>query len=230
MIRAPLDGMVALENTWRKVRWDRRRRATRCGRACPSCASSIPSTMVVRATIDEPDFAWVCRATKARALPRRLPGDVFERICSRRAPSPPPESTRRSVISPRLFRVRAAEPPDCCPTSRRLSRLARRAPARKLARAAPRTKVSRSRRRRWMASGWRCLRRLAGRGRCGADPAPPGAAKISRNLAHGHGAQGRVPGHRHLPRRTGGRPLGPDHRARQRAQPADRLDGAPVAP
>ncbi len=78
VIKAPQDGMVALENTWRQGSMGPSQEGDQVWPGLPVLRIFNPSTMIVNTTIDEPDFASVSKATRARVFLDAYPGVVFD--------------------------------------------------------------------------------------------------------------------------------------------------------
>lgn len=78
LIRAPHDGMVALENTWRSGTMGPAQEGDQVWAGTPIVRIFNPSSMVVLATIDEPDIASFSKATRARLYLDAYPAAVFD--------------------------------------------------------------------------------------------------------------------------------------------------------
>jgi multidrug resistance efflux pump len=77
-IQAPHDGMVSLETIWRQGSMGPPQEGDQVWPGMPILRVFNPSTMVVLATIDEPDFAQLSRTTRARVFLDAYPGVVFD--------------------------------------------------------------------------------------------------------------------------------------------------------
>ena len=77
-IRAPLDGMVVLENTWRNGSMGPAQAGDQMWPGMPILRIFNPSRMVVVASVDEPDIAWLWKSPNARLYLDAYPGTVFE--------------------------------------------------------------------------------------------------------------------------------------------------------
>jgi len=86
VIKAPQDGMVALENTWRQGSMGPPQEGDQVWPGMPILRIFNPSTMVVNATIDEPDFASVSKATHAKVYLDAYPGVVFDAVLQSASP------------------------------------------------------------------------------------------------------------------------------------------------
>jgi multidrug resistance efflux pump len=78
LIKAPQTGMVAHENTWRQGSMGPPQVGDRMWPGMPVVRIFNPARMVVQATVDEPDFASVSEATKARVYLDAYPGESFD--------------------------------------------------------------------------------------------------------------------------------------------------------
>jgi HlyD family secretion protein len=86
LIKAPQDGMVALENTWRQGSMGPPQEGDQMWPGLPVLRIFNPSTMVVNTTIDEPDFAVVSKATRARVFLDAYPGVAFDAVLQSASP------------------------------------------------------------------------------------------------------------------------------------------------
>ena len=77
-IVAPQDGMVAYETTWRQGSMGPPQVGDKMWPGMPIMRVFNPDRMVVQATVDEPDFASVSKATKAKVYLDAYPGQVFD--------------------------------------------------------------------------------------------------------------------------------------------------------
>jgi multidrug resistance efflux pump len=77
-IRAPQDGMVALENTWRSGSMGPAREGDELYPGMPLIKIFNPSRMVVEATVNESDVAWLGKAAHTRLFLDAYPGAVFD--------------------------------------------------------------------------------------------------------------------------------------------------------
>ena len=77
-IKSPLDGMVAHESTWRQGSMGPPQPGDRMYPGMPVVRVFNPGRMVVQATIDEPDFAVVSKAARARIYLDAYPNEVFD--------------------------------------------------------------------------------------------------------------------------------------------------------
>lgn len=77
-IRAPQDGMVALENTWRNGSMGPAREGDDLYPGMPLIKIFNPLRMVVEATVNESDVAWLGKAAHTRLYLDAYPGAVFD--------------------------------------------------------------------------------------------------------------------------------------------------------
>jgi multidrug resistance efflux pump len=77
-IRAPQDGMVALENTWRSGSMGPAREGDELYPGMPLIKIFNPLRMVVEATVNESDVAWLGKAAHTRLFLDAYPGAVFD--------------------------------------------------------------------------------------------------------------------------------------------------------
>jgi multidrug resistance efflux pump len=77
-IRAPQDGMVALENTWRSGSMGPAREGDDLYPGMPLIKIFNPLRMVVEATVNESDVAWLGKAAHTRLFLDAYPGAVFD--------------------------------------------------------------------------------------------------------------------------------------------------------
>jgi multidrug resistance efflux pump len=77
-IRAPQDGMISYENTWRQGSMGPPQVGDRMWPGMPIMRIFNPARMIVQATVDEPDIAAVAKATRARVFLDAYPGESFE--------------------------------------------------------------------------------------------------------------------------------------------------------
>jgi HlyD family secretion protein len=78
LIRAPQDGMVSLETTWRNGSMGPSQEGDQVWPGMPILRIFNPSSMVVLTTIDEPDIAAFSKASRARLYLDAYPGAVFD--------------------------------------------------------------------------------------------------------------------------------------------------------
>ena len=78
IVKAPLDGMVSHENVWRQGSMGPPQVGDRMYPGMPVLRVFNPARMVVQATVDEPDFASVSSATRARVFLDAYPGVSFD--------------------------------------------------------------------------------------------------------------------------------------------------------
>lgn len=78
VIKAPQDGMVAHENTWRQGSMGPPQVGDRMWPGMPILRIFNPARMVVQVTVDEPDFASVSTATHARVYLDAYPNESFD--------------------------------------------------------------------------------------------------------------------------------------------------------
>ena len=78
IVLSPLDGMVAHENTWRQGSMGPPQAGDRMWSGMPIVRVFNPGRMVVQATVDEPDFAVVSKATRARIFLDAYPTESFD--------------------------------------------------------------------------------------------------------------------------------------------------------
>ncbi len=78
VIKAPQDGMVVHENTWRQGSMGPPQVGDRMWPGMPVLRIFNPERMVVQVTVDEPDFASVANATRARVYLDAYPGESFD--------------------------------------------------------------------------------------------------------------------------------------------------------
>jgi multidrug resistance efflux pump len=78
VVRAPQDGMVALENTWRNGSMGPSQEGDQLSPGMPLLRIFNPLRMVVEATVNEPDIAWLQKTTTARVWLDAYPGAVFD--------------------------------------------------------------------------------------------------------------------------------------------------------
>lgn len=86
MIKAPQSGMVAHENTWRQGSMGPPQVGDRMWPGMPVVRIFNPARMVVQATVDEPDFASVSEATRARVYLDAYPGEAFDATLASASP------------------------------------------------------------------------------------------------------------------------------------------------
>lgn len=77
-IKAPQDGMIAYENTWRQGSMGPPQVGDRMYPGMPIMRIFNPNRMVVLATVDEPDFASVSTASQAKVYLDAYPGEAFD--------------------------------------------------------------------------------------------------------------------------------------------------------
>ena len=77
LIRAPQDGMVAMENTWRNGTMGPSQEGDQVWPGMPILRIFDPSSMVVLTTIGEPDIAFFSKASRARLYLDAYPGAAF---------------------------------------------------------------------------------------------------------------------------------------------------------
>jgi HlyD family secretion protein len=78
MIRAPQDGMVSYETTWRQGSMGPPQVGDRMWPGMPIVRIFNPARMIVQATVDEPDFVSVSKASRARVFLDAYPNESFE--------------------------------------------------------------------------------------------------------------------------------------------------------
>lgn len=78
VIKAPQDGMVAHENTWRQGSMGPPQVGDRMWPGMPVLRIFNPARMVVQATVDEPDFASISNAAHARVYLDAYPEESFD--------------------------------------------------------------------------------------------------------------------------------------------------------
>lgn len=78
VIKAPQDGMIAHEVVWRQGSMGPPQVGDRMWPGMPVLRVFNPSRMVVQATVDEPDFAVVSNASRARVFLDAYPDEAFE--------------------------------------------------------------------------------------------------------------------------------------------------------
>jgi hypothetical protein len=78
VIKAPQSGMVAHENIWRQGSMGPPQVGDRLWSGMPLLRIFNPDRMVVQVTVDEPDFASVSSATRARVYLDAYPGESFD--------------------------------------------------------------------------------------------------------------------------------------------------------
>lgn len=78
VIKAPHDGMVAHENIWRQGSMGPPQIGDRMWPGMPLVRIFNPNRMVVQATVDEPDFASVSRASRAKVFLDAYPAESFD--------------------------------------------------------------------------------------------------------------------------------------------------------
>jgi multidrug resistance efflux pump len=78
VIKAPQDGMVSHEITWRQGNMGPPQVGDRMWSGMPLLRIFNPSKMIVQVTVDEPDFASVANATHARVYLDAYPGVTFD--------------------------------------------------------------------------------------------------------------------------------------------------------
>jgi HlyD family secretion protein len=110
VIRAPLDGMVAHENTWRQGSMGPPQAGDRLWPGMPVLRIFNPERMVVQATVDEPDFAVVSAATTARLYLDAYPGEAFNATLESASPVATAglDSSVRSFVA--VFRIAQQSP------------------------------------------------------------------------------------------------------------------------
>jgi multidrug efflux pump subunit AcrA (membrane-fusion protein) len=78
LIRAPQNGMVAYETTWRQGSMGPPQVGDRMWPGMPIVRIFNPARMIVQATVDEPDFVSVSKASRARVFLDAYPNESFE--------------------------------------------------------------------------------------------------------------------------------------------------------
>lgn len=78
VIKAPQDGMVSHETTWRQGNMGPPQVGDRMWPGMPVLRIFNPARMVVQVTVDEPDFASVSRASRAKVYLDAYPGESFD--------------------------------------------------------------------------------------------------------------------------------------------------------
>ena len=86
LIRAPQDGMVALETTWRNGSMGPPQEGDQTWPGMPLLRIFNPSSMVVQATIDEADFASLSKVTHAQLYLDAYPGARFDATLTSSSP------------------------------------------------------------------------------------------------------------------------------------------------
>lgn len=77
-IKAPQDGMISYETTWRQGSMGPPQVGDRMYPGMPVMRIFNPNKMVVLATVDEPDFASVATASRAKVYLDAYPGEAFD--------------------------------------------------------------------------------------------------------------------------------------------------------
>ncbi len=78
VVRAPHDGMVAIENIWRSGSMGPPQEGDQLWPGQPVLRVFDPSKMVVLATVNEPDVVWLSKAARARLYLDAYPGAEFD--------------------------------------------------------------------------------------------------------------------------------------------------------
>jgi len=109
-IRAPQDGMVALENTWRSGSMGPARPGDDLYPGMPLLKIFDPHRMVVEATINESDVAWLGKAAHTRLYLDAYPGAVFDADLESASPIATSgfDSPVRAFTA--IFRIRQQDP------------------------------------------------------------------------------------------------------------------------
>jgi multidrug resistance efflux pump len=109
-IRAPHDGMVALENTWRGGSMGPAREGDDLYPGMPLIKIFNPSRMVVEATVNESDVAWLDKASHTRLYLDAYPGAVFDADLESASPVATSgfDSPVRAFTA--IFRIRQQDP------------------------------------------------------------------------------------------------------------------------
>ncbi len=109
-IRAPHDGMVALENTWRNGSMGPAREGDDLYPGMPLIKIFNPQHMVVEATVNEPDVAWLGKASHTRLYLDAYPGAVFDADLESASPVATSgfDSPVRAFTA--IFRIRQQDP------------------------------------------------------------------------------------------------------------------------
>ena len=109
-IRAPQDGMVALENTWRGGSMGPAREGDDLYPGMPLMRIFNPLRMVVEATVNESDVAWLGKASHTRLYLDAYPGAVFDADLESASPVATSgfDSPVRAFTA--IFRIRQQDP------------------------------------------------------------------------------------------------------------------------
>ena len=86
VIKAPHDGMISYENVWKQGNMGPPQVGDSMWPGMPIMRIFNPTRMIVQATIDEPDFALVANATRARVYLDAYPGEAFEAVLESASP------------------------------------------------------------------------------------------------------------------------------------------------
>jgi HlyD family secretion protein len=110
LIRAPQDGMVAHEVVWRQGSMGPPQVGDRMWPGMPVLRVFNPARMVVQATVDEPDFAAVSHATRAKVYLDAYPGESFDATLQSASPVATSglDSPVRNFIA--IFRIEQQSP------------------------------------------------------------------------------------------------------------------------
>jgi len=139
-IRAPHDGMVALENTWRNGNMGPAREGDDLYPNMPLLRIFNPDRMIVEATINEPDVAWLSKAAHTRLYLDAYPNAVFDADLESASPIATTgiDSPVRAFIA--VFRIQQQDPRLLPDLSAALEIDASSAPAQRAASVSPSTK------------------------------------------------------------------------------------------
>ncbi len=110
VINAPQDGMVAHENTWRQGSMGPPQVGDRMWPGMPVLRIFNPARMVVQVTVDEPDFASVSEATRARVYLDAYPSESFDALLESASPVATAglDSPIRNFVA--IFRIQQQSP------------------------------------------------------------------------------------------------------------------------
>ncbi len=110
VIKAPQDGMAAHENTWRQGSMGPPQVGDRMWPGMPVLRIFNPARMVVQVTVDEPDFASVAEATRARVSLDAYPSETFEALLESASPIATAglDSPIRNFVA--IFRIQQQSP------------------------------------------------------------------------------------------------------------------------
>jgi multidrug efflux pump subunit AcrA (membrane-fusion protein) len=110
VVKAPQDGMVAHETTYRQGSMGPPQVGDRMWPGMPVLRIFNPSRMVVQVTVDEPDFASVSEATHARVFLDAYPSEPFDALLESASPiaSAGLDSPIRNFVA--IFRIEQQSP------------------------------------------------------------------------------------------------------------------------